>query len=64
MSLDTTGTTAYEVACTVQYMYNNLYICDRILENLPFWHIGQSDGNHLYLLGKKAFGVKLHSKKV
>jgi len=21
-------------------------ICDRILENLPFWHIAQSDGNH------------------
>ena len=36
-------------------------ICDRILENLPFWHIGQCDGNHSYLL---AFGVRLHSKKV
>jgi len=49
----------------ITYYYNSevIALCtakcksDHILENLLFWHIGQSDGNHPYLLGK-CFGVK------
>jgi len=39
-------------------------ICDRILENLPFGHINQSDVIIHISYEKDTFSVKLHSKMV
>ena len=39
-------------------------ICDQILENLSFGHIGRSDTIIHISEEKEAFGMKFHTKKV
>jgi len=59
-----TGTSTQNVNFLPVERSESVRKCDRILENLPFWHIDWSDIIIHISKEKEALVVKFHSKKL